>query len=60
MKKVLDLSLILAALLAVVWMIFDMSKIQDSNTRLIKLHNQIQFDKCLAKDDLSIECNFNN
>ena len=60
MKKVLEevlyLSLLLTAITAA-WMIQDMSKrLDDANTRLIKLQDQIKFEKCLAKDDLQIEC----
>lgn len=55
-KAILDLSLVLTALTAMIWMIQDMSKKEDANTRLIKLHDQIKFEKCLAENDLSIEC----
>jgi hypothetical protein len=56
LKIVLDFSLILTAMIAMIWMIEDLSKKEDANTRLIKLHDQIKFEKCLAINDLSIEC----
>jgi hypothetical protein len=56
LKIVLDFSLVLTAITAMVWMIQDLSKKEDANTRLIKLHDQIKFEKCLAKNDLSIDC----
>ena len=46
------------SILALIWIISQLSKIEDANTRLIKLADQIQFEKCLEKKDMSIECKF--
>ena len=57
MKKfTIDSIFILVSILAFAVLIFELSKIDDANTRLIKLADEIKFEKCLARNDVLIEC----